>query len=58
MGTMEKVDEKKCGDVLLNSNCFDVKNGVVRQMRYCEKVKDYYFDNPCRECPNKRGNRR
>ena len=58
MGTMEKVDEKKCGDVLLNSNCFDVKNGVVRQMRFCEKVKDYYFDNHCRECPNKRGNRR
>ena len=51
---MEKVDEKKCGDVLKNSNCFDVVDGVVRQMRYCEKVKDYYFDNPCRNCPNRK----
>ena len=44
---------RPCGAVLLNSNCFDVKDGVVRQMRWCQKVQDYYFDNPCRECPKK-----
>jgi len=51
-----KSDEKgirPCGAVLLDSNCFDVKDGVVRQMRWCQKVQDYYFDNPCRECPKK-----
>jgi len=55
---MQKVDEKKCGDALKNSICFDVKDGVVRQMRYCEKAKDYFFDNPCRNCPNKKRYRR
>lgn len=44
---------RPCGSVLLKSNCFDVKDGVVRQMRWCQKVQDYYFDNPCRECPKK-----
>ena len=50
---MKKTEQKKCGDVLKNSNCFDVIDGVVRQMRYCEKAEDYFFDNPCRHCPNK-----
>lgn len=50
-------DEKivrPCGSVLLKSNCFDVKDGVVRQMRWCQKVQDYFFDNPCRECPKRK----
>lgn len=51
---MEKdKDVRPCGALLLGSNSFVVKDGVVRQMRWCQKVQDYYFDNPCRYCPKK-----
>lgn len=50
-------DEKiirPCGALLLNSNSFHVVDGVVRQMRWCQKVQDYFFDNPCRGCPKRK----
>ena len=44
---------RPCGAILLDSNCIDIKNGVMRQMKWCSEAQDYYFDNPCRYCPKK-----
>ncbi len=46
---------RPCGAILLSSNCIDFKDGVMRQMRWCSKAQDYYFDNPCRFCPKRGG---
>ena len=52
---MNKNNIKKCGDVLKNSK-FGIIKGVVLQMRYCEIHNDYVYLNPCKKCPNKKGN--
>ena len=45
---------RPCGAILLDSNCIDVTDGVVRQMKWCDEAQDYYFNNPCRNCPKRK----